>query len=448
MLAWALLGPAAAQEGPPPMRGELPAVRSERHVVELRNGLAVLVEHRPDSETIRIATRIEGGRAAEASPGASSMAVQLWHTSVPPGGSRDVWGTYELLGARTRVELSADATVYTAEAPAVMADDLLSLETHRGGNPMGWMGEVDEDVRWVAPRHPWRLHRPAILGPVFSALYPSDHPYHQAWSAEGDDLGMIDAAEYVARSYRPENTTVVVSSPLTPREVVCALGDVADCMGFLIYGTGPITDAVVQTTLDRPTPDESALVTLLSTPPPLPSQHYVEVEGAGVGPMLVFAWSAPGRELRVGAVSVRGALDAVVEHIERSLRRRYARDHTVGRLGCYLLDGAVHTSVLCALRLTEPLGRRRRPFRAPRIKAQGLAAELAEWRLSERVGMIQAEEDERRLVDLAEHYSVTGSATPLSDRMESVAVVGPDSASRLLKDAFDRDRTVVVYLLP
>jgi hypothetical protein len=421
---------------PDEWRPRLEPYSVERHVFVLRDGLRVVVEQHANASAIRVVSRITGGRVAEPAAGAAWHGVDLWRgAAVRPG--LDVTTAYALVGAGLDITVSPETTLLVVEGPASAAETVLGLERARGSEE--WLA-VAPDHR--SPSMPaWADERDgAWLGPLFDAIYPEEHPYNGMY---GTGSSREHAEAWIRTTWRPDRTTVVVSSPLAPRRVLCSLVGAEACLTDVL-GARPVeAEHVVSADLDAAPAGGSELWMRPLSPPRSTDLEHARFPVAS--PVLLVGWSGPGSDARLGGLPVEQFVDAGVRWVEDQLRDAISEDH-VRRTRCWWIDGDASGTTVCALFLRHgaPIDRvGRRVTRG--VGTRGLAEHLEAWRGRARADSISALDDPSGAVQLATHFARTGRTTLHTDRLDAVnavdleilrsmvlSVYGPRRAARVL----------------
>ncbi len=425
-MGWWMIGAAVAFAPPPEWEPSLADWSVERHVFSMPDGLRVVVEHRPSAASVRVVTRIDGGRVAEGVPGAAWHATDLWRgAGVAPSG-RDVDTAYALEGAGLSASIGPDAAVLTVEGPASSADTLLGLEAVRLRG--AWLSQAPARE----PSMPaWADARDgAWLGPLFDAVYPEPHAYHGLYGLES---ARAEAEAWVVDTWRPENTTVVVSGPVAPRRALCALVGSRACVVDVV--TQPVeSEALVSADLTAPPAAEARLRMA-----PLVSAGTTQLQRAAYPvsePVLLLGWSGPGTDAHLTGLPMQWVVDAGVSWVQRELERALPNDR-VRRVRCWWIEGAASGTTVCALFLRHEANTSRVVRMATSaIRPRGLEAHVEAWKRRARASTLSALDSPDALEQLAAHFSRTGRTTFLTDRLDAINAVDAEMLRAMVRAVY------------
>ncbi|MBX2801787.1 MAG: insulinase family protein [Myxococcales bacterium] len=198
----------------------------------LPSGLRILYHQEPHHPTVTWTTVIGSGSVSDppGKEGLAHLVEHLWFRSTPRRAS--VWQEADAIGASINGSTRPDDTRYPTAAPASALPQVVELEAARLTRPLqGVSPEVfDTEREVVRAELRWRYENSsgsgylALLGEVFD----EGHPYHRPGigthaSLDATTLGAAQA--WAASHYVPENTTWMITAPLSAEDFRVVLAE-------------------------------------------------------------------------------------------------------------------------------------------------------------------------------------------------------------------------------
>ncbi|MES2638703.1 MAG: insulinase family protein [Myxococcota bacterium] len=289
------------------------------------SGLRMVVAEDRRQATVTVTLVVDGGRASD--PPRKEGVAELLHDVATLAG--------EGLGALQGGGAHPDVTTFVTLAPAADLERVLALQGQRLVDPLAGLTPTSleaarvglEDALWA------RLGTaPAVVGPLYTALFPKEHPYHRAFPSRDAiaELTAEDLRAAAARWYHPANATLHVT------------GDVDDATAHALAAR--VLPAAVTSVPEGapPVACASRLPHRLAPPPARPStatpREVPRIVAAVASPTKVYAWSLPAGW---------GEDDVLGELAVEALRIDGRRPRTCGRI-----RGRLASMLWCV----EPLG--------------------------------------------------------------------------------------------
>lgn len=419
---WIALSIGFAVEPPEPAASVVERVNS---VETMRaDGLRVVVVHHPQAQTVSVATVIDGGMVDEPREGLANELADSWFASVP-GGDLTVQEIYGRLGADSGVEVEPDATVFWAHGPASSLKGLLALEQQRFVSPLRGLDSL------ARPSHPTsrRDFSARYFEPVFSSVYTPEHPYHGIWRAPERNLLLHDAAALAHTTWTPDRTTLMITGPQPPLEVLCAV--VPETCGV------ELDTQELAAVLALPDPTGVALA-----PPSPPRFTDVGPLDAGVPePLVLLAWAVPGTD---SAAS--GAAELAVDLVEQGLRGKRRPDGLTRAPYCFTLEARQSSTLVCVLPADPSLDLRRWRRKLRRgWKVKDLAGTTQRWRRTQLARLLGSSEDPQQVAQAARSRHRAGEPTVHGGALERLAFDERD-VNEILRGYLSAQQMVVVRL--
>lgn len=197
--------------------------------LDLPSGMRVIIETQP-AQPIATVVAMVGAGAAEDPPDKAGLAHFVEHLSYRSKHDGKTRLSNQLAFAGTgewNGETALDTTTFYDEGPAEALESLLAIEGQRLAHPVAWVDDASFDVERAVvinelTTRDERGQVPPLLRELFGALFPAGHPYARGTGGTPASMASItrdDVDAFVARYYRPQNITLVVSSPLRAVEV-------------------------------------------------------------------------------------------------------------------------------------------------------------------------------------------------------------------------------------
>lgn len=180
------------------------------------SGLRVVFQSDPSSPTVSVLSLIDGGSSLDPAgqEGAAHLLEHLWFRAKPQGGAT-IQARLEAMGASFNAATGPDYTAYSALVPKAQLPMAVRLETLRLEDPLVGVTEADvaTERRIIQNERDQSNLSRAVLDALRGSLFPKGHPYSRGLGETPESVSRLDLAAArasVSRSYRPENTTLII----------------------------------------------------------------------------------------------------------------------------------------------------------------------------------------------------------------------------------------------
>jgi zinc protease len=407
----------------------------------LGSGLRMLVQEDHSAPLVAVVAVYGVGSGGDPG-GQEGLAHLVEHlTFRARAGDQTVAARLRHIGASYNAGTATDTTTYHALARREHLEELLELERHRLSQPLAGVTTEVLAVEREVVRNERRQRGvdPGVFLELVKQAFPAGHGLarHFAANAGPMDAFTLEAAQQlVARSYQPDNCTIVVAGDVRPDEVASILGRWPPALLFGPQGPGgPPRPHRVMTTADAP-----ALAR--------PSTAIIRRTGPVSGRRLLVAWAAP-PDRRIGEPLLLAALGAL---------RLQMTDYPWSRLAGALEPSLFRSRDGSLLAVELPLSNeqnaeeaRDRLF-ASLPRAQALSGSR---RLLGRYKWLAGTELLRQSSDLAasaralaQYVAFTGRSSYYRDTLEQLAAIQPQEVAAFVEGHIRADRAVSVLVEP
>ncbi|MEN0065782.1 MAG: insulinase family protein [Myxococcota bacterium] len=235
LLALTLLGGGpTAQAGetiqaPQDMRPQLPqGFTMDSRSFQFPSGLRVIMQPDHSAPIVAITTYIDHGSTSDpqGKEGIAHFLEHLWFKSRHIDDSQvKTWDVLEDLGCNLNASTSMDWTNYMSVCPKAALPTLMRFASLRLTNTINGVRPEEVDSEREVIRNELRMRGQmegrAIYQYALESLFTGDHPYGRLGIGSHDTLDSItleDIRDFAAKSYRPNESTIVVVGDFEPEE--------------------------------------------------------------------------------------------------------------------------------------------------------------------------------------------------------------------------------------
>jgi hypothetical protein len=260
----------------------------QRH--ELKNGVEVLLRPSKGVPAVGVMSSVHVGSRNDP-PGHEGLAHYVEHlTFRPVPGFTPVTDLYEEAGATgMNATTSPDTTDYYAIVPSAQLERAIWIEARRLALGLDLVAEEPAllERQVILREHTLRFGKGVHLESsqaVYSALFPSGHPYRQLFASQDSQaaLTLADARWFFARHYRPERVRLVLAGDFEPAAALA--------LAERWFGALPSRAEV------PPSPGEQSDACTWAKQPLAPAAHRLRVETSSQNERLTVYWPIPAGE--------------------------------------------------------------------------------------------------------------------------------------------------------
>ena len=227
MVGAAVLASCGLAQHPPPAPPRHTDLALAMSSTTLANGLHVVLVQDPRASQIQVTMQYRVGLADDP-PGQEGMAHLAEHLMFQQVlGSESLFAHLEHDATDFNAETELDETTFHARALPGRLDELLTIQGVRLGLRCTSITDsaFERERQVVIEEHKLRGTAREIHNALLAGLYPDGHPYHRANPSEAS-LGSItreQACAFIDAHYTPGNAALVISGPISEKEVATAL---------------------------------------------------------------------------------------------------------------------------------------------------------------------------------------------------------------------------------
>lgn len=204
----------------PPSPPRQPSLELQFSSFLLGNGLRVVLVKDPNAPEITVTMRYQIGSVDDPSdrPGMAHLVEHLLYAPVVGGGS--LFSRLEAATTYFNGATTFDATTFISRAQPARLDELLAIETARLESRCATLtaSAFAREREVVVNEIRQRDQASEILGAIYQALYPVNHPYRRIIGGTAESVAAItreQACAFIDAHYAPNNAALVVSGNLT-----------------------------------------------------------------------------------------------------------------------------------------------------------------------------------------------------------------------------------------
>jgi zinc protease len=419
-------------------------------VFELKSGLRVVVQEDHNAETITVLSSFGSGATSDPA-GVEGLAHFVEHLAfrTKPGGEAQMWDILKRSGGVFNAFTSADETVYFTIAHKERLGELMQLEAWRLARTLDGVTPEVFDIEREVVRNELRQRYETTAGnklfdAVLEQLYPKGHPLARPLAGTHETLGhatLAHAQEFVAKHYKPDNCTVVISGDINPAEVGKLLGM---WPAEILFGPGGPDGVAV--------PPRKRLAEKPVIPVPNPaSTKLVRMKVPVLRPELVIAWAVPGGG-RGNDMLIRFTGAALNIALFEGVEQKFKDDLLdIGAFAQPFIDGSIIMITASLKEGADPEKARRRLLDAV---VNAWAGELTQsmtlggkWGSAANLVMSSASPTNAAMM-VGAHMTTRGKHQAFKDTLEELSRVETTEVREFAYQYLKRERAVSVFFEP